>query len=181
MHKQNGLTLLEMLITVAIVAIVLTSVAPAMQSMLIQNRIIAETNELSGIIQYARHHSIDQQIDTIVCPSQNFTACTTDWNDVKMVFADIDGNGVRGANEDILVATSAASPNNELTGPGVALRFVASGAVNAPAVILLCHKDKVDKYARALLVSLQGRVKISRDDSNDGIHEDNSGNALDCG
>lgn len=181
MRKQIGLTLLEMLITVAIVAIVLTSVAPAMQTMLIQNRIIAETNELSGVIQYARHHSIDQQVDTIVCPSENFTACTTDWNDVKMVFADVDGNGARGANEDLLAATSAANPNNALSGPAVSLQFEASGAVNTPAVIMLCHKDKVDKYARALIVSLQGRVKISRDDDNDGVHEDNDGDALDCG
>lgn len=181
MRKQIGLTLLEMLITVAIVAIVLTTVAPGVQSILIQNRIIAETNELSGIIQYARHHSIDQQIDTIVCPSENFTSCTTDWNDVKMVFADLDGNGARGANEDILAATSSANPNNNLTGPAGALIFEPSGAVNTPATIMLCHKDKVAKYARALLVSLQGRVKISRDDSGDGIHEDNAGAALDCG
>ena len=180
MLKQSGVTLLEMLITIAIVAIVLTSVAPAMQTMLIQNRIVADTNELSSIIQYARHHSIDQQVDTLVCPSDNFTSCSADWNDVKMVFADIDGNGVRGTDEDILVATSATNPNNQVAGTAASLRFEASGAVDNPAVITLCHKDKVVKYARALIVSLQGRVKISRDDNDDGLHEDITGNALTC-
>ena len=169
-----------MLITLAIVAIVLVSVAPNVQSILIQNRIIAETNELSGIIQYARHHAIDQQVDTVICPTENFSACTTDWNDVKMVFADFDGNGARGSDEDILVATSSANANHALSGPELTLRFDASGAASLASEILLCHKDGEAKYARALLISLQGRVKISRDDNDDGVHENNAGAALSC-
>lgn len=180
MRKQKGVTLLEMMITVAIVAIVLTSVAPSIQGILIQNRIIGEINELSGIIQFARHSAIDEQTDTIVCPTADFSTCTNDWDDAKMVFMDLDGNGSRGVNEDILVASSVINSVNDMTGPAGGLAFMPSGAANANATILLCHRDNNSEYARALMISLQGRVKMSADDDNDGIHEDNNGTSLDC-
>ncbi|WP_250207260.1 GspH/FimT family pseudopilin [Alteromonas oceanisediminis] len=180
MRNQTGVTLLEMLITLAIVAIVLTTVAPNVQSILIQNRITAEINELSGVIQYARHHAIDQQIDTLVCPSDDFSSCTTNWGQAKMVFADENGDGSRGNDEPILAATGVTHPVNVLTGPNGSMRFLASGAVAAPAVLRLCHENDEAEYARALTISLQGRVKMSRDDDNDGIHEDDTGAALDC-
>lgn len=180
MRSQKGVTLLEMMITVAIVAIVLTSVAPSIQGILVQNRIIGEINELSGIIQFARHSAIDEQTDTVVCPTEDFTNCSNNWDNAKMVFMDLDANGVRGVNEDILVATSVISDVNDMTGPAGGLTFLPSGAANANATILLCHQNNNSEYARALTISLQGRVKMSADNNNDGIHEDANGTALDC-
>lgn len=181
MHKQQGVTIFELMITLAIVAIVLTTVAPGIQSILIQNRIIAEINELSGVLQYARHNAIDQQANTVLCPTDDFTTCSNDWDDAKMVFMDLDGNVERGANEDILVASSVISDVNDMSGPNGAVVFFPSGAVSQAATLMLCHRDENDEYARALLVSLQGRVKTSSDDDNNGIHEDATGTQLDCG
>lgn len=180
MCQQKGVTLLEMMITTAIVAIVLTSVAPSIQGILIQNRIISEINELSGIVQFARHSAIDEQTDTIVCPTEDFSTCTNDWDYAKMVFMDLDANGARGVNEDILVASSIINGVNDMTGPAGGISFMPSGAANANATILLCHQDSNSEYARALIISLQGRVKMSADDNNDGIHEATNGTSLDC-
>lgn len=179
--KQAGLTLVELMITLGIVAILTLAVGPSVQNILIQNRIVGEINELSGIVQFARNNAIDEQVDTIVCPSDDFATCNTNWNNPKIVFADIDGNGARGAGEELLVGNSGVSSNNILSGPGAAIKFEASGAVTAPANLLLCHKDKDDKYARLLTVSMQGRVKMSQDTDNNDIHEDQDGVALDCG
>ncbi|MDM7859747.1 GspH/FimT family pseudopilin [Alteromonas sp. ASW11-36] len=180
MRCQNGVTLLEMMITVAIVAIVLTTVAPSIQSILVQNRIIGEINELSGIIQFARHSAIDEQTNTVVCPTEDYTNCTNNWDNAKMVFMDLDANGMRGANEVLLVASSVINRVNDMTGPAGGFAFLPSGAASANATILLCHQNNNNEYARALTISLQGRVKMSADNNNDGIHEDTNGTALDC-
>lgn len=179
--KHAGLTLIELMITLGIVAILTVAVGPSVQNILIQNRIVGEINELSGIVQFARNNAIDEQVDTIICPSEDFATCNTDWNNSKIVFADLDGDGARGAGEELLVGSSGISANNLLSGPAAVIRFQASGAVSAPALLLLCHKDKDDKYARLLTVSAQGRVKMSQDTDNDGVHEDQDGTALDCG
>lgn len=180
MRKQFGVTLTEMMITIAIVAIVITTVAPGIQSVFIQNRIIGEINELSGVIQFARHTAIDQQADTVICPTQNFTSCTTNWNHAKMVFTDFNADGSRDANEELLVATSVIAGVNVMTGPAGSIRFIPSGGSMITATILHCHKDRAAKQARALMVTLQGRVRASTDADNDGVHEDLGGAALSC-
>jgi type IV fimbrial biogenesis protein FimT len=168
------------MISVSIVAIILTFVAPSLQSILIKNRIVAEINELSALIQYARHHAIDEQGQTIICPSVNYSNCSNDWADPKIVFVDDDDNGVRGANETLLVTIPATSDINLITGPGNTLRFTGNGEASFATSILLCHQNKEAKYARSLSISLQGRVKMSSDSDRDGINEADDGSELAC-
>ncbi|WP_438862973.1 GspH/FimT family pseudopilin [Neptunicella sp.] len=180
MKKQYGLTLVELLITIAIVAILITVVGPNMRDMLVKNRVISQINEVSSMIQYARSTAVNEQTTTIICPSQDFTDCSTDWSNAKMVFIDANADGTRNANEDILAGTEINEGTIITTGPALPIRFSATGVTASPATILICHDSKEAKFARALTVSLQGRVKTSDDSNNDGIYEDNSGNPLDC-
>ncbi len=179
--KQNGLTLVEMMIGLAIIGVVITFAIPSAQSIIQQNRIVAEINELSGIVQYARANAINEQVNTLLCPSQNFSNCTNNWDHPKMVFADVNGNGERDADEPLLVGSSAISVQNDLSGPALPIQFQPTGAAFLAATLLLCGTDNDDKYARALFITLQGRVKTSKDTNNDGIYEDPEGVALDCG
>jgi type IV fimbrial biogenesis protein FimT len=178
--KQKGVTLIEMLITLAIMAIAITAVAPSIQSILIKNRIVGEINELSAVIQFARSQAIDQQITTMVCPSSDYSVCSNNWNDPKIVFIDSDGSGDRGASEELLATTGAISDNNELSGPVNPLFFSATGEAAANSSLILCHVNKQAEYARQLSLSLQGRVKMSSDSDRNGIHEDTTGTPLSC-
>ncbi len=180
LNRQSGFSLTEIMIGLAIIGILITSVGPQVREILIRNRIIGQINELSAVVQFARHTAINEQITTILCPTTNFSSCTLDWNDPKMVFIDLDGNGQRGSDEELLVGAGNIVDTNSLTGPAGTISFQANGAVASPATLLLCHEDNEAKFARALTISLQGRVKLSQDTDNDGIHETNAGAALSC-
>ena len=169
-----------MMITLAILAIVLTVVAPSMQDFLIKNRITGEINEISGIVQYARHVAIDEQIAVVVCPSDDFETCGTNWNNPKIVFIDSNADGNRSSGEDLLVTTARASDSTTITGPASSIQFLDTGAASQAFSIQLCPLNKDEKFARMLSVSLQGRVKISSDADDDGTHEDLDGDALSC-
>lgn len=169
------------MIGVAILAIVMLFAIPSAQRIIIQNRIVADLNETSAVIQYARAYAIDNQIDTVVCPSADFSECGNDWNNPIIVFNDDDGNNTRGVNEELLASTSNRSITNILSGPAANIVFQGNGAVSSPATLQICHQNREDEYARALTISLQGRVRVSRDDDNDGVHEDGAGTSLDCG
>jgi type IV fimbrial biogenesis protein FimT len=180
-HLQAGLTLLELMIGLAIVAILITVVTPNVREMLIQNRIVAEINELSGLMQFARATAIDQQATVVLCPSSDFSTCTSNWQLSKIVFVDENGNGERDdASEKLLVAANSIASQNRMTGPSGRIRFQDNGVTSSPATLLLCHGSREAKFARALTLSLQGRVKMSRNTNNDGIYENNSGTALRC-
>lgn len=179
--RQHGVTLLEMLITLAIAAILLTMVAPNVQSILTKNKITAEINEMSGLLQFARFTAIDEQATAVVCPSADFAACGTDWNAPKIVFVDLNGNDARDTAEPLLLTSQSISSTNDMVSSTDVIRFLDSGAANTAATVKLCPNSKDAKFARALFVSLQGRTRISVDSADsDEIHEDASNNNLTC-
>tara|TARA_R110000868_G_scaffold12501_1_gene59723 strand:+ start:51 stop:665 length:615 start_codon:yes stop_codon:yes gene_type:complete len=178
--QQKGVTLVELMITVSIVAIILAFVGPSIQNILIKNRIVAEINEISSLIQYARHHAIDEQAQVVVCPSTDYAICSTDWNDPKIVFIDDDDDEIRGAVEELLVSISATSETSLMTNTTDIIKFAQTGEANESTEILLCHKDGEAKYARSLSVTLQGRVKMSTDSDKNGINENAAGTELSC-
>lgn len=180
MRRQKGVSLIELLVGMAIMGIVLTIGLPSMNDMLVRSQVTAQVNELSAVIQFARHNAINEQATSVLCPTTNFSTCTNNWDDPKMVFTDLDNNGIRGTGEDMLAGAGNILENFNLTGPAGNISFQGNGSVASPATLLLCHTDNQAKYARALTVSLQGRVKLSEDSNDDGVHEDNSGIALSC-
>jgi type IV fimbrial biogenesis protein FimT len=178
--QQKGVTLVELMITVSIVAIILAFVGPSIQNILIKNRIVAEINEISALVQYARHHAIDEQAQVVVCPSTDYSTCSTDWNDPKIVFIDDDNDNIRGAGEELLVSVGATSGTSLMTNTTDNIRFAQTGEAIESTEILLCHKDGEAKYARSLSVTLQGRVKMSTDSDKNGVNENAAGTELSC-
>lgn len=176
----KGLTLIELMISIAIVSILITAVGPMVRDILIQNRLIGQINELSAIVRLARHSAINEQATSIVCPSSDFTSCTLDWDLPKIVFLDLNEDGIRNNNEDILGGTSQSIGQYNLAGPAGVIRFQGNGATATPATLLLCHESNEARFARAITVSLQGRVRISQDANNDGVYETNAGADLSC-
>lgn len=180
MKQQKGVTLVELMVSVSIVAIILAFVGPSIQSILIKNRIIAEINETSSLIQYARHHAIDEQAQVVVCPSKDYSVCSTDWNDPKIVFIDEDANAIRAATEELLVSIGASSSTSLMTNTTNIIKFAETGEANLSTEILICHKNGNAEYARSLSVTLQGRVKMSTDSDKNGINENAAGTQLSC-
>ena len=86
LRLQYGLTLLEMLITVAILAILVGVVAPSINTILVKNRVTGDINTLSAIAQQARFSAINEQFNVILCPTTSYSTCVSDWANAKMVF-----------------------------------------------------------------------------------------------
>ncbi|GGD66335.1 GspH/FimT family pseudopilin [Lacimicrobium alkaliphilum] len=179
-NRQRGVTLMELMITLAIISILITVVAPNVGELLTRNRITAQVNEISGVIQLGRNTAIDEQSITIVCPTTDFSSCSNNWELAKMVFIDLDQSGTRSDDEEILAGTSISPSGLNISGPAVPIQFNGNGTASAAATVLICDEDNTDKFARALMVSLQGRVKLSQDSDNNDIHEDNEGTPLSC-
>lgn len=177
---QQGLTLVELLIALAIMAILLTVVAPNIQSILTKNRITADINEMSSVVQYARFSAIDQSNTALVCPSDDFENCSSNWDLPKIVFIDNNANGSRDSSEALLMTTEATNSQQHFSGPNAALAFDESGISNMSVSLVLCPNDNDTEFARSVNVNQQGRTRISIDSNNDGIHEDVSGNNLSC-
>lgn len=181
-HRHcSGVTLFELMIVLAIVSVLVTIVAPNVSSIVAKHRMIAELNDLSGAIRFARFNAVDQQLSTALCPSHNFSNCDfNNWNLPKIVFTDLNHNNLRDADEALLHSTSMVHNTIKMKGPKKSIRFYGDGVVSSPATVTFCPKQKRPKLNRALVVSLQGRIRTSKDTNNDEIHEVRKGKPVEC-
>ena len=178
--RQRGLTLLEMLLGLSIIALTMTFVVPSAHDIFTQNRIISELNRTSSLLQYARLYALETKQTMSVCPASNFSTCSSDWRASKIVFADINDNGIRDSTEPLILSTETSEIQNVMSGPASPIRFFFSGSSASPATIKICDASEDSRFSRALFVSLQGRVTMSKDNDGDGVYETNAGTALAC-
>ncbi|MFC1683913.1 GspH/FimT family pseudopilin [Pseudomonadota bacterium] len=126
-HGETGFTLVELLVTCAVIVILLSMGIPAVQTMTQNNRMATETNKWISTMLMARSEAVKRQYEVIICPSTNGTACS-DFDGTEtflMVFVDdnddgtndsTDGNGGYdpGAGEQVLLAKEILSGNQVL-------------------------------------------------------------------
>jgi len=82
MNKQEGFTLIELMITIAILAIVLSIAIPSFNNMLLNNRISTTAHEVHAAMQIARSEAVQRKKTITVCRADAaFTQCEdgADW------------------------------------------------------------------------------------------------------
>lgn len=100
--RQRGFTLIELMVTVAVVAIVVAIGLPSFQGSLRSNRVATASNELMASISLARSEALRSPGGAALCGTTDGTTCSADWGVGWIVWADMDGNGAPGPNDRIL-------------------------------------------------------------------------------
>lgn len=102
--RQTGFTITELMVVVAIVAILLGIGVPSYRYITNSYRMSAEVNGLLGDLQYARSEAIKEGQWVTACVSTNGTACTggTAWAGGWIVFSDVNGNATVGPGDVVL-------------------------------------------------------------------------------
>ncbi|WP_244857245.1 pilus assembly FimT family protein [Aromatoleum bremense] len=88
----EGFTLIEMMITLAVAAILLGLSVPSFKSLLENNRAASTANDLLASLQYARSEAVKRAKPAFLCPSTNGETCIdgdTDWHVGWIVVADL--------------------------------------------------------------------------------------------
>ena len=77
MNDQQGFTLIELMVTLTITAVLLGIGVPSFRSMIENNRITAATNDLVNALQLARSEAIKRGIPVVLCASSDQASCST--------------------------------------------------------------------------------------------------------
>jgi len=176
-----GFTLIELIIVVALAAIIMTLAVPSFQHMVANNRITSHTNELVMAINMARSEAVKRNVRVILCRSANPTASppacggtANDWTTGWLLFAsgnanDTYENGVdtlirvgEAARTGIQIRTNATSNNN--------LEINSNGSTNesgGTAAFAICDDrdrdgDFDEQWGRQIQVSPSGHVRLIR-------------------
>lgn len=166
-RPEAAFTLYELLMTLALVAVVVAVGLPSFGSLLANSRLRAESNALFDSIYLARKESVVRRRAVTLCPSQDGLSCDTanDWSSgwIRFVNTDRDDPPVRDADEAIL-HYHAVEPGVVIAANrrGFTLRSTELRATNGTLVVC----DAAGRAeSRAVVVSYTGRPRVTRRDS----------------
>jgi type IV fimbrial biogenesis protein FimT len=175
MRNQNGFTLIELMITLAVLSILLGVGIPSFQDFIRNNRVTAQANELLSAMQVARSESIKRGMTTTVCASSNQATCSnsTNWATGWISFADLNMNDTLDAgtgnclpDEDCMIRTSGAlTGSNTLTAAASSsIQFLPTGltALGAADTFTLTSDDCNQQQVRLISVTPQGRSTVQK-------------------
>jgi type IV fimbrial biogenesis protein FimT len=145
---QQGFTLLELMITVAIAAILLAVAIPSFQLTMARAQLTTKTNDFLAGLASARNEAIKNNTRAVMCASTNGTTCTAggSWTGGWLVFVDTNRNGVLNAGETITNVRPAVNAIPAVHG----LTIVGNATVN----------DTITFSSDGLLFGLPGTVQV---------------------
>jgi type IV fimbrial biogenesis protein FimT len=166
MKKESAFTLLEIIVTLAIISLVMAFAIPGMGTFIKNERLTTQINALVGHLAYARSEAVLRTQQVAVCVSNDTTSCTggNSWEDGWIVYVDVDGNGSFSGGEIILRAQPTLEGGNTLTPATIGTQIIYDfrGYLGSPVGSLLLCDDRSGPYGKTLSISTTGRVRASR-------------------
>ena len=80
-HPQTGFTLVELMVTITVLAVLLGVGVPSFQATIQGNRITTAANDLVAALQYARSEAVRRGVNVTVCSSNDQATCSGTWTD----------------------------------------------------------------------------------------------------
>lgn len=159
---QRGLTLVETMVTVSIVAILAATAIPGMADLIRDTRRNASVSDIVTALNLARSESVRRGAAVTVCPSTNGVDCTGDvfWEKGWIVFADRNGNETVDGAETVLKRWPARNDIATLRGARKKVVYRSDGfSAGYTDTLKVCDARGAD-YARSVIVSNTGRVRV---------------------
>jgi len=183
--NQKGFTIIELMITVAILAIVVMIGVPSFADVIKKNQIKASLQGFSTALKYARSEGVKQSSSVTICASSDQATCTGNWNQGWVVFKDVDSAGDFDAGTDTLLRVHDAIDTNHTLvfdhATSGRVTFLSRGYTSGQfGTFKLCGPDNEDKYARGIILQKTGSLRYSIDSGGNGIYEDASGSDFSC-
>lgn len=181
-HKQ-GFTFIELLVAIAVVAILSAIALPSMSDFLVKMRVDNEISELQRLLLTARNMAINTGKNTTVCPLTS-GACTNNWqNEISVFTNDVNtlaNSNAFAGNDELVKVKDAIRAGDTLQYSQNSIIYTPDGRLLTTAAnFSYCPQNNADR-ARGIDISLSGRSYTSSDTDNDNKDEDRNGNEIAC-
>jgi type IV fimbrial biogenesis protein FimT len=182
--RARGFTLIELVVTIAVAAILVTVALPNLQTFIKNNRIKTSVGDLAVALNLARSEASKRAGRVTVCVRASDAACGggNDWSTGWLVFNDANGDGSLDAGEEVLRVFGPLPDKVELTAGGFtannAVTYSSSGepaprpvGTNKPpsgvavpdGVFTFCDDRTGQTRGRNVLIGITGRVAVEPD------------------
>lgn len=155
MRAAKGFTLIELMITLSVLAIVLSLAAPSFSTMRQDSRIGSLSSELQSAIQFARAEAVKRHANVIICRRNAAgTACENGTNWAA-------GWLVRQVGGDIIKVWDSAT-SISITGPDGGVTFRNNGITTAAGNFSVTVSSCTGTQYRTISVSATGTTRLEK-------------------
>jgi type IV fimbrial biogenesis protein FimT len=165
MRREKAFTLLELLVTLTVAAVLLAAGTPSFKSYLQNQRLAHASYQLVSDLRFARHAAVDRNQRVVICPGSPQLGChnAPQWEDGWIVFEDRNADRARQPGEPLLRTSpmlqglSARSSTARRR-----LSFFPDGsAPGSNATLWLCD-NRGPMHGHRVRINLSGRVLANR-------------------
>ena len=170
---QSGVTLVELLVAVALVAALGALGAPALAEYQQGARLAAASGELVADLQRARAEALQRNGRVTLCKSPDGLQCTTrgGWEQGWIVFHDENGNRSVDEGEEVLARRAALEGQLRVVGNQPVASYVTYTAVGASKLVgggfqagtvTVCRQSEGPVPARQVILNAIGRPRVQK-------------------
>jgi len=167
LKRQSGVTLVELMITLAVAAILMSMALPSFQGAIIRSRLNTSTNEFLAAINFARSEAVKLGRTVKLCKSQDSASCSTDddvnWEAGWIALADSNGDGSIDSDDTSLRSWSALPDTYTLRSVALPdeIEYNAQGAAKTTGTFAICHDS--DEAGAKVIEILSMRPLVAQD------------------
>lgn len=177
--RHRGFTLIELMITLTVAAILLMVGVPNFQEFIKSNRLSARTNAFVADLNLMRSEAIKRGGRVSMCKSTTLTGCANSggWEQGWIIFSDMNGTAGQvdtgGSNPDVVLRKNGPS-NGGVTIRGnstvqTRISYNSAGTLDtSPGSLILCDDRISNSFntnkakARVIVISMIGRIRTMK-------------------
>ncbi len=197
--KSNGFTLIELMVSLAVVLILVGLGVPSFVSAMKNSQLSADFSDLTRSLYLARSEAVKRTTRVVVCARANDTTCGADWNQGWIVFVDNDQGspattGVINGTDEILRFFPPLDTKRKVTAEGSPWQTVSStsnsevqsfvqyrpdGSSSLSGGTFVMCDDRGEAHARSVNIMLTGDIRKGRKKGSNKL-QDVNGVDVDC-
>ena len=167
-RRAAGFTLVELMVTIAVAAIVVALGVPSFMRTLARHTIASQAEELQDAVRIGRNEAMKRSGPVVLCRTEesNPSHCAASGGSWQtwVLFTDVARSGAFAAGDSVLRQRQEASRRTTVTGDAASIHFEATGIAHADtgnAVFVLGERGATDHaQQRQVCVNPRGEVAI---------------------
>ena len=165
-RRVRGFTLIELMMTMTVLAILIAAAAPAFGNLIQSTEAQTSRSSLSTALGTARILAVSRTRHIVMCPSTDLQYCghTTEWQHGWLIFVDSDHDGARGTDEELLSVADALPEGVAIltTAGRTRVDYRPDGSAPGSNVTFTVCDRRGDDLATALVINNAGRVRTGK-------------------